>query len=92
MPNLLQRLHLLGDTGGWITDSATITLLNPGVRACNATDVPADLAKATNFAGRWDSPHMEHGNWARHAYQPTYGCLRRHMYCAVPRVAGDDYR
>ena len=52
MPNLLQRLHLLGDTGGWITDSAVITLLNPGVRACNATDVPADLTKATNFAGR----------------------------------------
>ena len=48
MPNLLQRLHLLGDTGGWITDSATITLLNPGARACNVTDVPADLAKGSD--------------------------------------------
>ena len=64
MPNLLQRLHLLGDTSGWITDSAVITLLNPGVRACNVTDVPADLAKATNFAGFHDSPHIEHENWA----------------------------
>ena len=58
MPNLLQGLQALGDTSGWITDSATITLLNPGVRACNVTDVPADLAKATNFAGRCNSPHI----------------------------------
>ena len=91
MPNLLQRLHLLGDTGGWITDSAVITLLNPGVRACNVTDVPADLAKATNFAGGCEAPHIEHENWARHAYQSsTKGGQRRHMYCVVPRVAVDD--
>ena len=58
MPNLLQGLEALGDTSGWITDSAVITLLNPGTRACNATDVPTDLAKATNFAGFHDSPHI----------------------------------
>ena len=90
MPNLLKGLQALGDTGGWVTDSATIALLNPGVRSCNAKNTPADLPKATNFAGGWDAPHIKHENWARHVYQPTRGGARRHMYCVLPRVAADD--